>query len=158
MCVADPDSGRAEGRTGEPGPAGADLRWSTRVEETVGAAGIALALGLAVLLVDPVGRLLVGGAALLLAGLAVRDRVLAPRLRAEDHGVVVTSLGRTRTVGWPDLRARVRSGRRLGLRTTTLELEDARDDTVLVVLGRRDLGAHPVDVAAALLARSGQNT
>jgi hypothetical protein len=48
---------------------------------------------------------------------------------------------------------RVREGRRLGVRSRTLELDTAGgpdDDGVLVVLGRRDLGADPEEVARAL--------
>ncbi|WP_309232952.1 PH domain-containing protein [Blastococcus sp. TML/C7B] len=54
---------------------------------------------------------------------------------------------------WGRLRVRVRETRRLGLRTVTLELDTASgpdDDGVLVVLGRRDLGADPAAVAARL--------
>jgi hypothetical protein len=53
-------------------------------------------------------------------------------------------------IGWPALLARVRTQRRLGVRSRTLELEDRTDDAVLLVLGRRDLGADPEVVAAAL--------
>jgi hypothetical protein len=45
---------------------------------------------------------------------------------------------------------RVRTQRRWGLRARTLELEDRTDDAVLVVLGRRELGADPETVADAL--------
>ena len=55
---------------------------------------------------------------------------------------------------WARLRVRVRETRRLGVRTVTLELDTAAgpedDDGVLVVLGRRDLGADPVAVARRL--------
>ena len=53
------------------------------------------------------------------------------------------------------LRVRVRETRRLGVRSRTLELDTAAgpdDDGVLVVLGRRDLGADPEEVARALRA------
>jgi hypothetical protein len=49
----------------------------------------------------------------------------------------------------------VRESRRLGVRSRTLELDTAAgpdDDGVLVVLGRRDLGAEPDVVAQALRA------
>ena len=109
-------------------------------------------LALAVLLVDPVGRALVGGAALLLLGLAVRDAVLRPRLLAGTDGVTVRGLGGPTTIPWPDVRVQVRTQRRWGLRSRTLELEDRTDDAVLVVLGRRELGADPEAVADALYA------
>jgi hypothetical protein len=50
---------------------------------------------------------------------------------------------------------RVRRTRRLGVSSSALELDTAAgtDDTgVLVLLGRRDLGADPEDVARALRA------
>jgi hypothetical protein len=111
-------------------------------------AGVGLAL--AALLVDPVGRVLVGAAALLLLGLAARDAVLRPRLRAGDDGVTVQALSGRTTITWPHVRVRVRTQRRWGLRARTLELEDRADDAVLVVLGRRELGADPETVADAL--------
>jgi hypothetical protein len=49
----------------------------------------------------------------------------------------------------------VRETRRFGVRSRTLELDTAAgpdDDGVLVVLGRRDLGADPEEVARALRA------
>jgi hypothetical protein len=126
------------------------VQWSPRVAETVltGTAGLALAV--AALLADPVGRVLVGGAALLLVGLAARDALVRPRLRADGSGVTARALTGSTAIGWPVLRARVRTQRRWGVRSTTLELEDRSDDAVLVVLGRRELGADPAAVAEAL--------
>lgn len=54
---------------------------------------------------------------------------------------------------WTHLRVRVQESRRLGLRVRTLELDTAvgpDDDGRLVVLGRRDLGADPGEVADRL--------
>ncbi|QNG36881.1 PH domain-containing protein [Geodermatophilaceae bacterium NBWT11] len=127
------------------------MQWSTRLGETVGAVVVAAVLGAAALVVDPVGAVLVGGAALLLLAVAVRDVVRAPRLSADEAGVVVRTTAGTTTVPWARLRTRVRTTRRLGLRTTTLELEDTAEDTVLLVLGRRDLGTDPERVGAELL-------
>jgi len=127
------------------------VQWSTRLGETVGAVVVAAVLGAAALVVDPVGAVLVGGAALLLLAVAVRDVVRAPRLAADEAGVVVRTTAGTTTVPWTRLRTRVRTTRRLGMRTTTLELEDTAEDTVLLVLGRRDLGTDPERVGAELL-------
>jgi hypothetical protein len=126
------------------------VHWSPRVGEVVATAVAGLVLGLAVPLVDPVGRVLVGAAALLLLGLAAHDALLRPRLQARDEGVTVRTPTGPITIGWPRLRARVRTQRRWGLRARTLELEDAADDAVLVVLGRRELGTDPEAVAEAL--------
>jgi hypothetical protein len=128
------------------------VEWSPRVGEVVATAVAGLGLALAVLWVDPVGRVLVGGAALLLLGLAARDALLRPRLRAEADGVTVRRLSGAATISWPRVRVRVRTQRRWGLRARSLELEDLADDAVLVVLGRRELGADPEIVAEALRA------
>ena len=128
------------------------MQWSPRPGEVVATAAAGLGLALAVLLVDPVGRVLVGGAALLLLALAARDALLRPRLHADETGVTARRLSGVTTIGWPAVRVRVRVQRRWGLRSRTLELEDAGDDAVLVVLGRHELGADPQDVADALYA------
>jgi len=128
------------------------VQWAPRVGETVALAAAGLGLALATLLVDSVGRVLVGGAALLLLGLALRDTLVRPRLRADVAGVTVRALTGTTAIAWPVLRARVRTQRRWGTRSTTLELDDRTDDAVLVVLGRRELGADPGAVAEALCA------
>ena len=126
------------------------MQWSPRVGETVLTAAAGLVLGLAAVLTDPVGRVLLGGAALLLLGLAARDVLVRPRLLADATGVRTRALTGSTAIAWPVLRARVRSQRRWGVRSTTLELEDRTDDAVLVVLGRRELGADPAAVAEAL--------
>jgi hypothetical protein len=126
------------------------VQWAPRTGEVVATAAAGLGLALAVLLVDPLGRVLVGGAALLLLGLAVRDAVLRPRLHAGADGVTVRGLAGPTTIPWPQVRVRVRTQRRWGLRARTLELEDRADDGVLVVLGRRELGTDPQSVAEAL--------
>jgi len=128
------------------------VQWSPRSSEVVATAVIGLGLALAVLLVDPVGRVLVGGAALLLLGLAARDALVRPRVHAGPAGVTARALSGPTTIPWPRLRVRVRTQRRWGLRARTLELEDRADDAVLVVLGRRELGVDPAVVAEALYA------
>ena len=128
------------------------MQWSPRSSEVVATAAIGLGLALAVLLVDPVGRVLVGGAALLLLGLAARDALVRPRVHAGPAGVTVRALSGPTTIPWPRLRVRVRIQRRWGVRARTLELEDRADDAVLVVLGRRELGVDPAVVAEALYA------
>ena len=126
------------------------VQWSPRSPEVVATAVVGVGLALAALLVDPVGRVLVGGAALLLLGLAARDALLRPRLHAGSDGVTVRALSGRTTIPWARVRARVRTQRRWGLRARTLELEDRADDAVLVVLGRRELGVDPETVAEAL--------
>ena len=146
---------RPEAMVGRPARAADKLdgvQWSTRGVETAVAATAAAVLAVAVLGVDPVGRLLLGAAAVVLLAVVARDLGLRPRLRADTAGVAVRTLGGRRTIPWSALRVRVRATRRLGTRSRTLELEDVRDDAVLVVLGRRDLGTDPEAVAAQLWA------
>jgi hypothetical protein len=131
------------------------VQWSPRAAETVALAVVGLGLALAALLVDPIGRVLVGAAALLVLVLAGRDALLRPRLSADPAGVDVRTLTGRVHLPWPGLRVRVRSSRRFGVRNRTLELDTAAgpdDDGVLVLLGRRDLGADPDEVARALRA------
>jgi hypothetical protein len=128
------------------------VQWGPRTGEVVTTAVVGLGLALAVLAADPVGRVLLGGAALLLLGLAAHDAALRPRLRTGPEGVTVRALAGPTTIAWPHVRARVRVQRRWGVRARTLELEDRTDDAVLVVLGRRELGTDPETVAEALQA------
>jgi hypothetical protein len=131
------------------------VQWSPRAAETAALAAIGLGLALAVLLVDPLGRVLVGAAALLVLLLAARDALLRPRLSTAAEGVVVRTLAGRRLLPWSLLRVQVRTARRWGLRSRSLELDTATgpdDDGVLVVLTRRDLGAEPEHVARALRA------
>ncbi|HEX2072432.1 MAG TPA: PH domain-containing protein [Geodermatophilus sp.] len=131
------------------------MEWSPPPGETAALTVLGAGLGTAVLFLDPLGRLLVGAAALLLLALAARDRFLRPRLSAGPSGVVVRTLGGRIALPWPGLRVAVRESRRWGVRSRVLELDTASgpdDPGVLVLLGRRDLGADPGDVARALRA------
>jgi Bacterial PH domain len=131
------------------------MQWSPRAAETAAMAAVAAGLALSLVLLDPPGRVLAGAAALLLLVLVVHDLRARPRLRADRDGVVVRTWTGRRHLPWPLLRVRVRVSRRLGVSSRTLELDTAAgpdDDGVLVVLGRRDLGVDPEEVARALLA------
>jgi hypothetical protein len=131
------------------------VQWSPRPAETVALGAIGLGLGFAVLVVDTTGRVLVGAAALLVLVAVVRDVVARPRLTAGPDGVDVRSWTARRHLPWPGLQVRVRDARRFGVRSRTLELDTAAgpdDDGVLVLLGRRDLGSDPEEVARALRA------
>jgi hypothetical protein len=116
---------------------------------------VGLGLGLSVVFLDAAGRVLVGAGALLVLALAVRDLVARPRLAAGPDGVDVRRLTGGHHLPWRGLRVSVRETRRLGIRGRTLELDTAggpEDAGVLVVLGRRDLGADPDEVARTLRA------
>ena len=129
------------------------MQWSPRTGETAALAAVGVGLAISLVFLDPAGRVLVGAGAVLLLGLAARDRLARPRLSAGPDGVDVRTLTGRRHLPWPGLRVRVRETRRLGVRGRTLELDTARgtdDPGVLVVLARRDLGADPAEVARAL--------
>ncbi|MGY1592062.1 PH domain-containing protein [Geodermatophilus sp. SYSU D00708] len=129
------------------------MEWSARRGETAALTVAGAVLALATVVLDAAGRVLVGGAALLLLALAVRDLLLRPRLSAGPAGVVLRTLGGRRQLPWTGLRVRVRETRRLGVRSRLLELDTApgpAEDGVLVLLGRRDLGTDPGEVARAL--------
>jgi hypothetical protein len=114
---------------------------------------VGLGLAVAAVFLDAAGRVLVGAGALLVLVLVGRDLVARPRLSAGPDGVDVRSWARARHLPWRGLRVDVRVNRRLGIRSRTLELDTAAgpdDEGVLVVLGRRDLGADPDDVARVL--------
>lgn len=139
-------------------PPGHAHAWSAPVGAVV--LGAAAAVGLAawaVAVSDPPGRLLVGLAALALAGAALLGGLARPRLRADDDGVVLRGIGGARHWPWDRVDAvRVVRMRRLGVPASYVEV-DARDGTDaggdrLLVLGRLELGADPVDVAEALQA------
>jgi hypothetical protein len=130
-----------------------DMQWSPRPGETVALVAVALGLGLALVVLDAPGRLLVGTGALLLLVLAARDVLVRPRLAAHTNGLEVRTWTGRRHLPWTGLRVHVRESRRWGMRSRTLELDTPagpHDDGVLVVLGRHDLGADPEEVARAL--------
>lgn len=132
----------------------AATRWAAPAGAVVlGALG---ALGLAAWAVtadDAPGRVLAGLGALALALAALFGGLARPRLAVDDAGL--TLRGPLRTLSWPWAgvdAVRVVRARRLGLPTAYVELEarDAAGDERLVVLGRLELGADPVEVAEVL--------
>lgn len=128
--------------------------WAAPAGAVVLGAVAALGLGAwAVTAADPAGRLLVGLAALALAGATLVGAVARPRLAARPDGLALRTLGGTRSWPWVRVDAvRVVRLRRLGMPGSYVEV-DARDDDGterLLVLGRLELGTDPVDVAEAL--------
>ena len=133
----------------------AAVQWSPRTASTAARAGGALAFGLAALLLAPdlLGRVVLGAVALALAVGAAHDVLARPRLAAGPEGVVVRTWAGRRHLPWRGLRARVRTTRRFGLVSRTLEIDTdpaVDEDGVLVVLGRRDVDA-PLDEVARRL-------
>jgi hypothetical protein len=129
------------------------VQWSPRPAETIALAAVGLGLALAVVFLDAPGQVLVGAGAVLMLVLVARDVLARPRLSAGPDGVDVRGWRGGQHLAWPGLRVRVRETRRLGMRGRTLELDTAagpEDDGMLVVLGRRDIGADPEQVAREL--------
>ena len=129
------------------------MQWSPRPGETVALAAVALGLGLALVVLDAPGRLLVGTGALLLLVLGARDLLIRPRRVAHTDGLEIRTWTGRRHLPWTGLRVHVRESRRWGMRSRTLELDTSagpHDEGVLVVLGRRELGTDPEEVARAL--------
>jgi hypothetical protein len=129
------------------------MQWSPRGGETAALGVLAAGLALSLVLLDAAGRVLVGTAVVLLLLVVAHDVTARPRLRVGPDGLDVATWTGRRHLPWPLLRVRVRVTRRLGVSSRTLELDTAAgpdDDGVLVVLGRRDLGADPEVVARTL--------
>ncbi len=129
------------------------MQWAPRTAETVAVVSGGVLLTLAALGLDAGGRVLVGTAGLLLLATGLRDVVLRPRLSADEAGVVVRTLGSRTRLPWAGLRIRLRTTRRLGMRSELLELDTAAgpdEAGTLVLLGRRDLGTDPAAVARSL--------
>ena len=91
---------------------------------------------------------MLGVAALGLLTVAGADLMLRPRLAADLTGVQVRTLATRQRLPWSVVRRiDVDEHTRHGLTSRTLELEAGE---LLVVLGKRTLGADPRDVADAL--------
>ena len=129
------------------------VEWSPRGAETAALAAVAVVLAAALVFLDAPGRVLVGTAVLVLLAVVAHDLWVRPRLRAGPDGVDVRTWTGRRHFPWRLVRVQVRVMRRFGVRGRTLELDvvgGPGDDGVLVVLGRRDLGADPEVVARTL--------
>ena len=129
------------------------MEWSPRPAQTAVLAVVGVLLASGTFFLDAAGRLLVGAAAVVVLAMAVRDVLARPRLSAGPDGVDVRSWASRRHLPWPLLRVRVRATRRLGITSRALELDTAMgpdDPGVLVLLGPRDLGADPEEVAQVL--------
>lgn len=111
---------------------------------------LAAAAGASAFLVDDApGRILLGVATIVLALGSLFGTVARPRLAVDTAGITVRNLTGRRHWSWADVTVRLVNTRRLGREVPSVEL-DAEDD--LVVLGRLDLNADPVDVMDAIQA------
>jgi hypothetical protein len=118
---------------------GPDRRWAV-----VSGVGALIAAALAVVSDDPQQDILAFTAAVVLAAYTLVDLYFWPRLVVDGQGLTLHTPTARTTVAWSRQPiVRVDSRNRLGLSSHTLEIDA---DELLVVLGRRALGADPQDV------------
>jgi Bacterial PH domain len=115
------------------------------------AAGGALGAVIAVLITDDsAGRLLAALAAVVLLAYVASDLVFSPRVIASAEGIVVNAPLTRARLGWDRIEdVRADSRLRLGLRSTTLEIDAG---STLAVLSRRAIGMDPLWAADLILA------
>jgi hypothetical protein len=103
--------------------------------------GTVIAVVLAWLAADAPSRLIFGIAAVVAGAYAIGDVVFAPRLSADRTGVRIRTPMTRADLRWDEIEAvRVDTRDRLGLRSTTLEIDTGE---AVVVFSRRSLGADP---------------
>jgi len=115
--------------------------------------GTVAALTFVLVSTDKPGQILLGVAALVLAGLAAYGTVIRPRLMADSSGITVRTLSGREHLPWARISVRLVHRRRLGRDLASIEVDVREPDTEdegLLVFGWLDLGADPVDVAEVL--------
>lgn len=115
----------------------------------VGWLGTALALGAVVGYPDHRGQLLFGVAAVVLAIASAHGMLIRPRLAADRHGIRIRRTRGQVRLAWPDTRTKLRTTKRLGRDSATLEIESGDQ---LFVFGWLELGEDPRDVLDVLSA------
>lgn len=122
------------------------------IRPLVPAAGALLCAALLIwtfLATAPEDRLVAGAGVCVTAIASALLLTMRQRLMAGPDGFSVRGPAGVRQVGWDEVVSiSAPTRRRRGLASTAVELD--LDDDGLIVLGRTELGADPVDVAAAL--------
>jgi Bacterial PH domain len=114
------------------------------------AGGVVVALAVLLTTDDSPGRLILGIAAMVLAGYAATDLFFSPRLVASAQGVAVNAPLTRARLAWADIEdIRADTRLRFGLRSTTLEIDAG---STLAVLSRRSIGADPAEAAELIRA------
>ncbi|GAA1966725.1 PH domain-containing protein [Amycolatopsis minnesotensis] len=136
-----------------PADSAPQQQWApkTALIAVAGVLALAAAAGAAYAAVrgDRGGLVLFGLAAVVLAVVTGYGALVRPKLAAGEDGVRIrTAAGRV-ALPWPGLEIRLRTTRRLGRDSVTLEFESGED---LHVLGWLELGEDPRDVLDALSA------
>jgi hypothetical protein len=107
----------------------------------------AAALVAAVVLRDPIDRIVTGVAAVVAIAIAIAG--WRRRLVGGPRGLLIAGLSGSRLVPWSTVRG-IDCGKTKRLGSSTLEIDLVDDE--LILLGRIELGAEPVDVAVELSA------
>jgi hypothetical protein len=118
----------------------------------VGWLGAVVALAAAFLYEDRMGAVLLGVAAVVLIALSAHGMLVRPRLLADDRGIRIRTARGSLDFAWPDTDIQVRTSKRMGRDSTTLEISAGEQ---LFVFGRLELGADPRDVQDTLTALRG---
>ncbi len=132
---------------------GAFVVWGVRplIPAACGLACLGFA-GWALTTAGPEDRLVAGVGALVAAIVAAVLLSMRRRLTAGSQGFTLRGPAGARQVDWTRVTAiSAPTRRRRGLASTSVEVE--LDDDVLIMLGRTELGADPVEVAAELQRR-----
>jgi hypothetical protein len=134
-----------------PGPG--SLTWRPRRELlAVGCAAVVAVVAWVLLLAtDPMDRVV----GVVIAAIVAAATVWAwrRRLLGGPRGLLIGGVGGARLVPWSQVRGLdAARSQRLGIASTTIEIDLMDDD--LLVFGRTDLGADPIEVLAALRAFS----
>ncbi|NIH86251.1 PH domain-containing protein [Amycolatopsis granulosa] len=103
----------------------------------------------AILTTDRAGTVFFAVAAIALTALSLHGLLVRPRLTADPRGVRIRTATGKHDLHWPEVTTRVRTTRRLGRTTETLEIESGEQ---LFVFGWLELGADPRDVLDTLTA------
>ncbi|TNC27301.1 PH domain-containing protein [Amycolatopsis alkalitolerans] len=115
----------------------------------VGLLGALVALAGAFLYGQKAGAVLFGVAAVVLAALSAHGLLVRPRLAADVEGLRIRTMRGEHRFSWPEAHTSLRSTKRLGRESKTLEIS-AGDE--LFVFGWLELGADPIDVLDVLSA------
>ena len=115
----------------------------------VGWLGTVLALTGVIGYHDHRGQVLLGAAAVVLAAASAHGTLLRPRLAADRQGIRIRRTGGQVRLAWPETRTRLRTTKRLGRDSATLEIESGDQ---LFVFGWLELGTDPREVLDVLSA------
>lgn len=115
----------------------------------VGCFGALVALAGAFLYDDKLGAVLFGIAAVVLIAFSAHGMLVRPRLAADPAGLRVRTMYGVHEFSWPEAHTALRSTKRLGRDSSTLEVSAGEQ---LFVFGWLELGEDPRDVLDALSA------